>query len=57
MINNVINHTENISSCEDYLWNGITYTNSGTYKDTLLTSNGCDSIITLNLTIIAVEHH
>lgn len=28
-----------------------TYTTSGTYKDTLTTSTGCDSIFTINLTI------
>jgi len=42
-------------SCNDYLWpvNGQTYTTSGTYVDTILTANGCDSIITLNLTIVS----
>ena len=33
------------------MWNGIAYTQSGTYYDSLQTSNGCDSIITLDLTI------
>ncbi|MDG1333478.1 MAG: T9SS type A sorting domain-containing protein [Crocinitomicaceae bacterium] len=28
-----------------------TYTQSGTYMDTILNSNGCDSIITINLTV------
>lgn len=43
----------NTSACSSYLWpqNGLTYTTSGTYNDTVLTSAGCDSIISLNLTI------
>ena len=42
---------ENISTCNNYSWNGNTYSQSGSYLDTLQTINGCDSIITLNLTI------
>jgi hypothetical protein len=34
-----------------YLFNGINRTITGTYKDTLQNAAGCDSIITLNLTI------
>ncbi|GBL35010.1 hypothetical protein EMGBS15_06050 [Filimonas sp.] len=34
--------------------NGITYTLSGTYTATLLNAAGCDSIITLNLTITQI---
>ena len=41
-----------VSSCNDYIWNGVTYSLTGTYYDTLSSSiSGCDSIITLNLTI------
>jgi len=44
---------ETIAACDDYTWNitGLTYTNSGQYSDTLLSISGCDSIVTLNLTI------
>ncbi|HAD98653.1 MAG TPA: hypothetical protein DCG19_14675, partial [Cryomorphaceae bacterium] len=37
-----------------YTWpvNGLTYSQSGTYRDTLVNSTGCDSIITLSLTIL-----
>ncbi len=40
-------------ACDSYTWtNGITYTASNnTATDTLINSAGCDSIITLNLTI------
>jgi hypothetical protein len=42
-----------INSCNSYLWTqtGQTYTNSGTYNDTLQNISGCDSIIALVLTI------
>ncbi|PSK88845.1 gliding motility-associated C-terminal domain-containing protein [Taibaiella chishuiensis] len=37
---------------QSYLFNGITYTTSNsTARDTLATAGGCDSIVTLNLTV------
>lgn len=41
------------TECTSYTWasNGVTYTTSGVYTDTLVAANGCDSIVTLNLTI------
>ena len=43
-----------ISTCQSFNWadNGNTYTNSGTYSATIQNSLGCDSIVTLNLTIL-----
>ena len=41
----------NATACNSYFFNGQTITNSGTYYDTLMNANGCDSIITLNLII------
>ncbi len=43
----------NVTACSSYTWssNGMTYTNSGSYNDTVIGSNGCDSVITLVLTI------
>jgi|GEM_PF-5669167 len=40
------------TACESYEWFGKKLTNSGVYHETLSTINGCDSTITLNLTII-----
>lgn len=40
-----------ISMCNSYDWHGNTYTLSGDYTDTLQTATGCDSIVTLHLTI------
>jgi hypothetical protein len=40
-------------SCGSYTWaqNGMTYTTSGMYMDTIPNASGCDSVITLDLTI------
>ncbi len=43
--------TETIETCDSYTWNGVNYTQSGIYIDSLTNSNGCDSIVTLDLTI------
>ncbi|HLP54932.1 MAG TPA: T9SS type A sorting domain-containing protein [Fluviicola sp.] len=44
----------NALECISYTWpqNNQTYTSSGQYTDTLANAFGCDSIITLNLTIL-----
>lgn len=41
------------TACDKYVLNNQTYTSSGTYTQTLPNAAGCDSIVTLNLTI----HH
>ena len=33
------------------MWNGIPYTTSGIYTQTFLTTQGCDSIVTMDITI------
>jgi hypothetical protein len=45
--------SETITACDSYFWptNGLTYTNSGTYTSILTNAFGCDSLVTLNLTI------
>ena len=37
--------------CDVFLWNGVTYTATGQYTQTLDNVNGCDSVITVNLTV------
>ena len=44
-----------VSSCNDYEWNEHLYSNSGAYTDTLISSDGCDSIVTLNLEITKID--
>ena len=47
--------TDSIVANDSYTWiNGVTYTSSNTTAtDTLLASKGCDSIVSLNLTIVS----
>jgi hypothetical protein len=39
------------TALDSYTLNGQTYTQSGTYTQTVPAANGCDSVITLNLTL------
>jgi hypothetical protein len=43
-----------VTNCDTYFWAlaGQTYTSSGSYNTTIPNAAGCDSIITLNLTIL-----
>ena len=41
-----------MEACNSYEWNGTTYTTSNTYTYTTTSAAGCDSIATLNLTIL-----
>ena len=52
-INNSTSAIDTITACDSYTWiDGVTYTASNTTaKDTLLNAAGCDSIVSLNLTI------
>jgi hypothetical protein len=45
--------SEIVTECNSYTWNtnGQTYTQSGQYTSVLINQFGCDSIVTLNLTI------
>ena len=50
-VDNRITNTLNENCCESsYYWDGDTYSESGTYEKTYVSSQGCDSIVTLNLT-------
>jgi len=41
-----------------YSWNSQTYCTSGDYTQTFLTINGCDSVVTLHLTItVGLDDH
>ncbi len=54
-----LTETLNITLCEgeSYDFSGSSRTTSGTYIDSLISSSGCDSIVTLNLTINENSHH
>ncbi|MDR2917244.1 MAG: T9SS type A sorting domain-containing protein [Tannerella sp.] len=49
---NYVQHTSfSDSGCGTYRWNDETYTVSGSYEQTFLSSTGCDSTVNLTLTI------
>ena len=56
-LNLVVNHPAATALeqtvCDSYTWavSGQTYTESGAYPVTLATTKGCDSVVTLNLTV------
>ena len=50
-INYAANDTIVDTAVNEYVWNGTTYTESGTYTYISETINGCDSIVTLILTV------
>ena len=41
----------NLTSCQPIVVNGTTYSSSGSFEQTLINSEGCDSILTINVTI------
>ena len=43
------------TACGEYIWQGIVYTNSGSYTTILASNDGCDSILNLDLTIFEVS--
>ena len=51
IINNSDNTSSSVTACDEFTWDGQTYTESGEYTITYTNTNGCDSTHTLNLTI------
>jgi hypothetical protein len=41
------------TACGSYIWNGVTYDSTGLYMQTFTNMAGCDSVHTLNLTILS----
>ena len=50
-MNNTFSSTLTETACGSFILNGEAYNSSGTYTQTVMTAEGCDSIITLELTI------
>jgi hypothetical protein len=46
-----VSSSQQVSTCNQYSWNGQTYQSSGTYLQNFQSTSGCDSTVTLNLTI------
>src|SRR5690606_37886798 len=54
IVNPVVEVDSSLILCfgESFTVNGNTYVESGVYVDTLQSVSGCDSIVTLNLTVL-----
>ena len=50
-VNSASSSTVTALACNSYILNGQTYNQSGTYNQTIPNAFGCDSLITLNLTL------
>ena len=50
-VGDLLTETIDVTACDSYVWNDVTYTTSGTYKQDFTTAGGCDSITVMNLTI------
>ena len=50
-VNSASSSTVTALACNSYILNGQTYNQSGTYNQTISNAFGCDSLITLNLTL------
>ncbi len=55
-MNQATSSTLTETACGSYTLNGQTYTSTGTYIQTLTNAQGCDSTITLNLTIPVIDN-
>ena len=49
----VLTSEATVTTCNSFTWNGTTYSTSGTYTKSFITSTGCDSTATLVLTIVS----
>ena len=60
IVNPIVRTTISVSKCENelpFIWNGQTLTTDGQYVDSLITSTGCDSVVTLNFTVTSPYYH
>lgn len=57
-VNPATSETVNVSICEgeSYTYNGTAYTTAGTYTINTTNANGCLHVVTLNLTVNAIEN-
>ena len=50
-VNEPVVSTTSATAHGSYIWNGVTYYESGDYTQTFTAANGCDSVVTLHLTL------
>ena len=49
---NTPSSTVTVTACDSFDWDGVTYDSTGSYTNTYVSVNGCDSTVTLDLTIV-----
>ncbi|MBP5662841.1 MAG: hypothetical protein J6X16_01035 [Bacteroidales bacterium] len=57
VVNTPVSEEITQTACDSYEWNGQIYTESSDYTQTFTASNGCDSVVTLHLTIGYSTHN
>lgn len=45
-----------VTACDSFVWNNETFKSTGNYERTLSSINGCDSVVTLQLTVNPSKH-
>ena len=50
-INNSNTGLSVVTSCDEFVWDGVIYDSTGVYTNTYTNAGGCDSVHTLDLTI------
>ena len=55
-VNHPVENEADVTACDEYEWNGETLTASGDYTATFTAANGCDSTVTLHLTIFTADY-
>ena len=54
VINNTYYTNDILVGCDSAEWNGVMYSASGVYVDTLQSLASCDSIITMNMSMESI---
>ena len=49
----LISSAFSVASCSPYTWNTQTYSQSGQFQQTFNSTNGCDSVVTINYTMLS----
>ena len=56
IVNDATAFTFTSTTCDIFEWNGVFYTESGDYTQTFTAANGCDSVVTMILTVTPPQH-
>ena len=54
-ISSIVDSQEDVTVCNPFVWNDITYNSSGTYEFDTISFSGCDSTAILNLVVVQLN--